>query len=797
MKLFCLLLTFLLATHCHGQGSGGPFTATGTFSGNGAGLTNLSATNFSSTFVNVKAAPFNARGDNIADDTVAIQAAVAYVNTLRFGATLYFPGGEYKTSGNFVITNNGIIWRGDGRYATRITYNNGIGSLIAFSNVATGAIRGMYLLNNANPVTIGAVVLCTNQTQDMTIDFDDVFISGGYDGIEQWNANNFLIHNCFFQNMTNAGLVVANIINPNHGDSYVTSSQFYGNKSQNYGALLHSGGGVSFIGDKFVGNMTNGISVQASGGNSSLLQVIGCSLENLLGPGITSSSLDGSTWLKFIIQGEFDMNVTPSSNAIYLTQGVGSEAIIGPVISTGTAPFLYTDGTVGVTLTGVMTNSSLSLLYSSININGGLFVPVSPLSNFFVLPVTNTLVTGTSNWGVGPVFPSLTTGAYNSAAGFGALGQLFGGVGNTAFGYDAVGFSGANAVYDTGTGFRSQLQATGSDNTSTGAYSLEDALGNLNVADGYFALKVTLSAENTAGGALAGQNLSLGSNNVFNGFLAGASEVGGSYNICDGWESGWNGTANTFGWYSNILMMIGPTALSGGESNVIEIGNVGVSGDQGVIRIGTSGVQSNFFIAGNLHLDSAYPSLIGAPNTIAGVSNLTATNANISGGLTVTGTNNIFSVIGAGPGVLTNSSATGTPVLSWVSVGGFLPMAVAANITSATSPHYLGLYSGCVGNSTETNATQIFSNSYTFHNMTITTNVGLQAGSNFVITVRTNGNFTGAMANTIIVASIGMSGITNWTPAAPLTLTGPFAIDASIADTGGTSVLMNFNVLLQ
>ena len=53
---------------------------------------------------------YGAVGDNVTDDTAALQAAAAAVNTT--GGILYFPPGTYTTTQTLVITHNGTILRG-------------------------------------------------------------------------------------------------------------------------------------------------------------------------------------------------------------------------------------------------------------------------------------------------------------------------------------------------------------------------------------------------------------------------------------------------------------------------------------------------------------------------------------------------------------------------------------------------------------------------------------------------------------------------------------------------------------
>src|SRR5205085_8147492 len=67
-----------------------------------------------SAWLNVKAAPYNAKGDGTTNDTAAITAAD--VTARLWGAQLNFPGGTYMASQ--LVVNTGSNWLGEGRSAT-------------------------------------------------------------------------------------------------------------------------------------------------------------------------------------------------------------------------------------------------------------------------------------------------------------------------------------------------------------------------------------------------------------------------------------------------------------------------------------------------------------------------------------------------------------------------------------------------------------------------------------------------------------------------------------------------------
>ncbi len=157
---------------------------------------------------------------------------------------------------------------------------------------------------------------------------------------------------------------------------------------------------------------------------------------------------------------------------------------------------------------------------------------------------------------------SNTTGSFNTATGIDALSANTTGGDNTASGYYALGSN-----------------TTGSGNTATGLEALENSTtGGYNTATGIGALQSnTTAGYNTASGSDALRYNTTGSGNTAIGFQALEANTTGSNNIAIGLNAGY-------------------TAATGGDN--IYIGNLGASGDNGVIKIGTMGVQTSTYIAG-------------------------------------------------------------------------------------------------------------------------------------------------------------------------------------------------------
>jgi uncharacterized coiled-coil protein SlyX len=187
---------------------------------------------------------------------------------------------------------------------------------------------------------------------------------------------------------------------------------------------------------------------------------------------------------------------------------------------------------------------------------------------------------GGSNTAVGwSTLSSNTNGSWNTAIGSGALRLNTSGYDNTAIGVTAL-ESNTSGHSNTATGRDALLlNTTGIDNTATGAEALVfNTTGKFNVADGMFALSGNQTGgKNTATGfqALAGNTT--GNRNTATGFGALAGNTTGTDNIALGFSAGTNLT-------------------TGGRN--IDIGNPGVAGESGSIRIGTAGDQTATFIAG-------------------------------------------------------------------------------------------------------------------------------------------------------------------------------------------------------
>lgn len=99
--------------------------------------------------VNVKASPFNAKGDGVTDDTAAITAALAALAT---GGALVFPLGTYKITAALAITKACTIFSCEGATVTQATTGQGAFTITASHVLLDGltVVGPQYASQNVN-----------------------------------------------------------------------------------------------------------------------------------------------------------------------------------------------------------------------------------------------------------------------------------------------------------------------------------------------------------------------------------------------------------------------------------------------------------------------------------------------------------------------------------------------------------------------------------------------------------------------------------------------------------------------
>ncbi len=289
----------------------------------------------------------------------------------------------------------------------------------------------------------------------------------------------------------------------------------------------------------------------------------------------------------------------------------------GPAFSSGqTRSFTIPSGP----CSGIPIAGAYSLNFTVVNMTGFGFLTAWPagtaqplVSTLDYVPaegaLANAAIVPASGSGAISVFVSVGTDVIIDINGYYAPAGV--GTENTFLGQNAGNFTmtgGAN----TGFGHNAfSNNSTGVINTAIGNFALwSNTTGSANTATGNNALAGNNGSNNTANGAFALYLNTTGSGNTASGFEALYSNTTGGANTATGWNAlhqnttsfnstaiGANALANTTGFGNTGIGVNAGVNLTSGFDNIC-IGNPGVAGESGTIRIGTVGTQTATFVAG-------------------------------------------------------------------------------------------------------------------------------------------------------------------------------------------------------
>lgn len=140
-------------------------------------------------YVSVK--DFGAVGNDVADDTAAIQAAIDSISGV--GGVVYFPPGTYKVTSQLNITKDNIYLKGSGTRASaiRVHHNTGYGVRIeAAINPGSTYINNFYMSDisiRARVKTTGNACLYLNKAQQVYL--DNISLEDHYGGLHLAGGN--------------------------------------------------------------------------------------------------------------------------------------------------------------------------------------------------------------------------------------------------------------------------------------------------------------------------------------------------------------------------------------------------------------------------------------------------------------------------------------------------------------------------------------------------------------------------------------------------------------------------------
>lgn len=316
-------------------------------------------------FVNVKSAPYKAKGDGATDDTAAIQQAAN--DALAQHKFVFFPAGTYLHTGT--ITFNGVAVTGVGAPTTLLANNEDSSAII---------------LTGSSPSINNLVI----STQGVTGD-NDATPSLSEGTVVVSNATGFTISNVtIVQGMGDLGVYVFN-----SSVGAISSNVFDGTGNLgDIGVLIDEASNVSVIGNVFQ-NEDTGVSVSEVGFTSQSIAV----LLNTIGNSSFPTHTNG-------VAANGVMTLDVSENTI---QMANSNSLTSPISLTNCDAFIVSQnhtngGAIGVSAAGSGPNNGNSVLQNTINNCGGAGLSLNNATTTAIQLTANTLATcGVNDTGSG------------------------------------------------------------------------------------------------------------------------------------------------------------------------------------------------------------------------------------------------------------------------------------------------------------------------------------------------------------------------------------------------------------
>lgn len=268
--------------------------------------------------------PFNVRtygavGDGTANDTSAVNAAIAALNSAG-GGVLYFPRGTYKVASALTTITAPFIVRGDGAAnartagasnfasATRINFTSATARLFTVTAMS-GKFEHIALVNTAGSTpSAGCAVKVATPNLDLSaetggdtnyhfnkVDFDSVYVSGFYDNIDVLSGINWTMTNSVILSPVRYGIRIRNLNNIDGGDWTISHTLVSEDVYQAASGIRIEGAGGGKLSNVKVNGAGAGASANAfnygidmaMAHGTSIFQVTNCSVENWRARGIS------------------------------------------------------------------------------------------------------------------------------------------------------------------------------------------------------------------------------------------------------------------------------------------------------------------------------------------------------------------------------------------------------------------------------------------------------------------------------------------------------------------------------
>lgn len=232
--------------------------------------------------VNVKADPFNAKGDGTTDDTAACQAAIDSISS----GTVYFPPGLYSVSG--LVMKPGVRLRGEGKLASTLVARANSISLVSY--VAPSLQNGFEIGElgfsaGGFSSVIGINLSGADATRRLSIvKLEALYLAGLAQGVLLYYNANVVLIDCF-ANACNGGFWFNNCAD-------VSGSALSAQNGSGYGFYISGGAGAFDEGIKLANCSTNGQTFGIGISGQDWGQLVNCSFTTCAGGPI---SIDNST----------------------------------------------------------------------------------------------------------------------------------------------------------------------------------------------------------------------------------------------------------------------------------------------------------------------------------------------------------------------------------------------------------------------------------------------------------------------------------------------------------------------
>ncbi len=287
----------------------------------------VDATGGTTGWFNVK--DYGAVGDGSADDTAAVNSAIAALNTATKGI-LYFPSGTYKViSALTTITASGtILGDGMGTYSATGSTDIETSSRINFTSATavlftlTGGlvVRDISLVNTAGGTpSAGSAILASGTDYRQHTVLERVYVSRFYDGIDISTNSVFTMIACSVWNPQHYGVKIRNTVNTDAGGASIIGCTIVSqSQAATAGIFIASSGGNKIISTNIQNIGTYGIQLTAAA-DSSILLISSCSIEDYTGDAIHLDANGHDYRLVTVTGCEFGQFSNGTGHAFYST----------------------------------------------------------------------------------------------------------------------------------------------------------------------------------------------------------------------------------------------------------------------------------------------------------------------------------------------------------------------------------------------------------------------------------------------------------------------------------------------